>query len=56
VRALTLVAELVVQTSVITIVPTALYVGFFYLHLAILTKAGVHDALMTSAFQVRILF
>ena len=52
VKGLTLFAEFVVQSATITIVPTVIYVSMFYIHLAILTKAGVHDALMTSAFQV----
>jgi hypothetical protein len=49
---LCLLAELVVQTATVTVVPIAIYIGLFYVHLTILTKAGVHDALMTSAFQV----
>ncbi len=49
---LQLLAELVTQAVVVTVVPMAIYLGSFYVHLAILTKAGVHDSLMTSAFQV----
>ena len=33
-------------------VPALLYLGLFWLHFAVLTKAGTHDALMTSQFQV----
>lgn len=33
------------------IVPTAIYIGVYYVHLSWLTKAGPHDSIMTSAFQ-----
>ncbi|UYV78218.1 POMT1, partial [Cordylochernes scorpioides] len=33
------------------IIPVVVYLGFFYVHLSILTKAGPHDTVMTSAFQ-----
>lgn len=33
-------------------IPVGLYVGVFYVHLGILYKAGPHDSIMTSAFQV----
>ena len=33
-------------------IPVAVYVGVFYVHLGILYKAGPHDSIMTSAFQV----
>ena len=46
-----LAKEFVTQAALVTFIPTAIYVGVFYIHLAILTKAGVHDSLMTSAFQ-----
>ncbi|XP_041368198.1 protein O-mannosyl-transferase 1-like [Gigantopelta aegis] len=32
-------------------VPICLYVSLFYFHLSVLTKAGPHDNIMTSAFQ-----
>ena len=32
-------------------VPCMLYVYIFYVHLSLLTKAGPHDNVMTSAFQ-----
>jgi dolichyl-phosphate-mannose--protein O-mannosyl transferase len=34
----------------LTLVPTILYLSLFSLHFSILTKAGTHDALMTSQF------
>ncbi|XP_036368032.1 protein O-mannosyl-transferase 1-like [Octopus sinensis] len=33
------------------IIPAFLYIGIFFIHLSILTKAGPHDNVMTSAFQ-----
>ena len=32
-------------------VPVAVYLAVFYVHLSVLTKAGPHDNVMTSAFQ-----
>ncbi|XP_052747004.1 protein O-mannosyltransferase 1 [Bicyclus anynana] len=32
-------------------IPLAVYIGVFYVHLAMLPKAGPHDSVMTSAFQ-----
>ncbi|EZA57599.1 hypothetical protein DMN91_002403 [Ooceraea biroi] len=42
-----LLARLAVLITVIAVV----YLGIFYVHLAILSKAGPHDSVMTSAFQ-----
>jgi dolichyl-phosphate-mannose-protein mannosyltransferase len=44
-------SEFCVQATVLAIIPFAIYVSLFYVHLSILTKAGHHDSLMTSAFQ-----
>jgi dolichyl-phosphate-mannose--protein O-mannosyl transferase len=41
-------ADFAVMVSVL--VPTILYLSLFCLHFSILTKAGTHDALMTSQF------
>ena len=43
--------EVVVQALTVAVIPLAIYIGLFYLHLSLLTKAGAHDNLMTSAFQ-----
>ena len=43
--------EFVAQAAMVVIIPAAIYLGAFWVHLNILTKAGVHDSLMTSAFQ-----
>ena len=43
--------EFCIESTVLLIVPLTIYVGFFFIHLTILTKAGHHDSLMTSAFQ-----
>ena len=47
-----LMSEVAVQGFTVAIIPLAIYIGIFYLHLSLLTKAGSHDNLMTSAFQV----
>ena len=47
-----LMMEVAVQGFVVAVIPLAIYIGVFYLHLSLLTKAGAHDNLMTSAFQV----
>lgn len=47
-----LVKDFMVQAIILSVIPTVIYMGAFYIHLKILTKAGVHDSLMTSAFQV----
>ena len=47
-----LVVEVAVQAFTVAVIPLAIYIGLFYLHLSLLTKAGAHDNLMTSAFQV----
>ena len=46
-----LALEFVCGVAVTCTIPLAIYIGSFYVHLSILTKAGVHDSLMTSAFQ-----
>jgi len=39
------------EIAAISLIPVAIYIGCFYVHLSVLTKAGHHDSLMTSAFQ-----
>jgi len=46
-----LTVYLTVQSAVVFLSTAAVYLGVFYLHLALLTKAGPHDSVMTSAFQ-----
>merc|ERR1719376_167696 len=48
---LRLLLEYSVQSSLLVLSPVAVYLAAFYVHFAILTKAGTHDFLMTSAFQ-----
>ena len=43
--------EFCLEMTAIAVIPVAIYIGTFYIHLSILTKAGHHDSLMTSAFQ-----
>merc|ERR1719414_1877216 len=46
-----LLADFSTRVAVLTILPSLLYLSLFSLHFNILTKAGTHDALMTSQFQ-----
>lgn len=46
-----LVRHLLARVGVLLVVPTGVYLSIFYVHLSILTKAGPHDDIMTSAFQ-----
>lgn len=41
----------VARAAVMTVVPLSIYLGVFYVHLSLLTRAGPHDNIMTSAFQ-----
>lgn len=38
-------------SCLLVIVPSIVYVSIFAIHLSLLTKAGPHDTVMTSAFQ-----
>ncbi|KAJ8687182.1 hypothetical protein QAD02_022976 [Eretmocerus hayati] len=49
--AVTLYLYLLARVLVIGVVITFVYLSVFYIHLSILTKAGPHDSVMTSAFQ-----
>merc|ERR1719500_1600611 len=46
-----LLADFTTRVAVLTIMPALLYLSLFSLHFSLLTKAGTHDALMTSQFQ-----
>lgn len=46
-----LVKHLFVRTLALVVLPVCIYLGIFYIHLSLLTKAGPHDTAMTSAFQ-----
>lgn len=48
---LCLVKHLLVRTLLLLTVPILCYILVFYVHLSLLTKAGLHDNIMTSAFQ-----
>lgn len=39
------------KALIIILVPTGVYLSVFYVHLKILSNAGPHDSIMTSAFQ-----
>ena len=46
-----LVHHLLARVGMLLVVPVGVYLSVFYVHLSILTKAGPHDDIMTSAFQ-----
>ena len=48
---LSLVKHILARCFLLLVVPVVLYIYIFYVHLSILTKAGPHDNVMTSAFQ-----
>lgn len=43
--------HLLARLFVIILTISTIYLGVFYIHLTLLTRAGPHDAIMTSAFQ-----
>lgn len=43
--------EVVFRSLIFVVVPIVAYLTIFWIHLAVLTKAGPHDSVMTSAFQ-----
>ncbi|KAI0234854.1 Protein O-mannosyl-transferase 1 [Lamellibrachia satsuma] len=46
-----LMRHLLARVGFLLVVPVGVYLSIFYVHLSILTKAGPHDDIMTSAFQ-----
>lgn len=48
--------EVFVRCIIFSTIPIAIYVAVFYVHLHVLYKAGPHDSIMTSAFQVSFFF
>lgn len=46
-----LLGHLLLIIVLIVVVTSSIYLGVFYIHLETLSKAGPHDAVMTSAFQ-----
>lgn len=51
-----LTVQVLARCLIFAAIPIGLYVGVFYVHLGILYKAGPHDSIMTSAFQVSFRF
>ncbi|XP_055299560.1 protein O-mannosyltransferase 1 [Sitodiplosis mosellana] len=43
--------QVIFRSLVFVAVPIAVYLAVFWIHLAVLNKAGPHDSVMTSAFQ-----
>ena len=46
-----LLRQLCGRLAILSVVPAAVYLAVFYVHLTILNHAGPHDTIMTSAFQ-----
>src|SRR5207237_139302 len=46
-----LVVHFLARFSSLLLIPLAVYILTFYIHLSVLNKAGPHDSVMTSAFQ-----
>lgn len=44
--------QVLMRSLIFLSVSIGVYLAIFYVHLMILTKAGPHDSIMTSAFQV----
>lgn len=42
------------RSVIFVLLPIAIYLGIFWIHLNVLYKAGPHDMVMTSAFQARL--
>ncbi|XP_076854170.1 protein O-mannosyl-transferase 1 isoform X2 [Brachyhypopomus gauderio] len=43
--------HVVVRSLALVVLPAVLYLGFFYVHLSLLSHSGPHDQMMSSAFQ-----
>ncbi|CRK93645.1 CLUMA_CG007174, isoform A [Clunio marinus] len=48
---LTIAMRIITKGILLVVIPTAIYLGIFHIHLNMLYKAGPHDSVMTSAFQ-----
>uniref|UniRef100_A0A8C5QPT1 Protein O-mannosyl-transferase 1 n=1 Tax=Leptobrachium leishanense TaxID=445787 RepID=A0A8C5QPT1_9ANUR len=48
---MSLLSHLLARGLALVLVPAALYLGMFYIHLAVLIRSGPHDHIMSSAFQ-----
>lgn len=49
---LMLLLHMLVRCLIFGLLPVGIYLGIFWIHLNVLYKAGPHDMVMTSAFQV----
>lgn len=43
--------HLLARVLALVVIPVAMYLSFFYVHLTLLYRSGPHDQIMTSAFQ-----
>uniref|UniRef100_A0A670KE71 Protein O-mannosyl-transferase 1 n=1 Tax=Podarcis muralis TaxID=64176 RepID=A0A670KE71_PODMU len=48
---MSLLCHLLARGLALVILPVAIYLSFFYIHLALLYRSGPHDQIMSSAFQ-----
>lgn len=48
---LSIALQLIFRSLIFLVVPIVAYLTIFWIHLAVLNKAGPHDSVMTSAFQ-----
>uniref|UniRef100_A0A6J0TU87 dolichyl-phosphate-mannose--protein mannosyltransferase n=1 Tax=Pogona vitticeps TaxID=103695 RepID=A0A6J0TU87_9SAUR len=46
-----LLCHLLARMLALVVIPVAIYLSFFYIHLALLYRSGPHDQIMSSAFQ-----
>lgn len=48
---ISIVLQVIFRSLIFVAIPIAMYLFIFWIHLAVLNKAGPHDSVMTSAFQ-----
>lgn len=48
---LQVIGQTIARAFAFIVVPAAVYIGVFYVHLSLLVNAGPHDSAMSSAFQ-----
>lgn len=46
-----MLCHLLARVVALVVVPVAMYLFFFYVHLMLLYRSGPHDQIMSSAFQ-----
>ena len=46
-----MLCHLLARAAALLVVPAAMYLLFFYVHLSLVYRSGPHDQIMSSAFQ-----